>query len=143
MADYFAIRGTVKRFVQTSSLAAVAHGPPADYTGDRSEYMANKLFTEDDWCDDAAPAMIPKDRNVAYSAAKKAAEYALYDLAEESGQFEACCIHPTHVLGPLKAANNDDYLSWQWAFKEMMAGAPMQRSPGGRMLWNIVDVRDC
>ena len=25
----------------------------------------------------------------------------------------------------------------------MLAGAPMQRSPGGRMLWNIVDVRDC
>lgn len=33
--------------------------------------------------------------------------------------------------------------SWQWVFKEMLAGAPMQRSPGGRMLWNIVDVRDC
>eukprot|EP01050_Picozoa_sp_SAG11_P006524 SAG11_NODE_509_length_8856_cov_2.930798_5_plen_243_part_00 len=33
--------------------------------------------------------------------------------------------------------------SWQWVFKEMLAGAPMQRSPGGWMLWNIVDVRDC
>ena len=33
--------------------------------------------------------------------------------------------------------------SWQWVFKEMLAGAPMQRSPGGRMLWNVVDVRDC
>jgi hypothetical protein len=38
--------------------------------------------------------------------------------------------------------NNDDHLSWQWVFKEMLKGAPMQRSPGGRMLWNICDVRD-
>jgi nucleoside-diphosphate-sugar epimerase len=105
--------GTVKRFVQTSSMAAVAHGPPDDYVGDPRTYMQDHVFTEGDWTTqgDANPEMIPLDRNVAYAAAKKAAELALYDLADQPGtSFDACAIHPTHVLGPLKAVNNDDYL---------------------------------
>eukprot|EP01050_Picozoa_sp_SAG11_P006525 SAG11_NODE_509_length_8856_cov_2.930798_6_plen_194_part_00 len=104
---------TIKRFVQTSSLAAVAHGPPADYEGDARTYMQEHIFSEADWTTqgDDNPEMIPQDRNVAYAAAKKAAELALYDLANQPGtSFDACAIHPTHVLGPLKALNNDDYL---------------------------------
>ena len=67
-----------------------------------------------------AQELIPTDRNIAYAAAKKAAEHGLYKVAE-GASFEACAIHPTHVLGPLLAENNDDYLSWQWVFKEMCA----------------------
>lgn len=140
--------GSVKRFVQASSLAAVVHGPPNDYEGEAKYYMRDHIFDEDDWTgqadgsQDPAPELIPTDRNIAYAAAKKAAEHGLYKVAD-TASFEACAIHPTHVLGPLKAVNNDDFLSWQWVFKEMLKGEPMQRSPGGRMLWNICDVRDC
>ena len=105
--------GTVKRFVQASSMAAVGHGPPDDYEGDPRYYMRDHVFTEDDWTgqadgsQDPAPVrqsnplaptnvvwqrpnaerrpaqeLIPTDRNIAYAAAKKAAEHGLYEVAE-------------------------------------------------------------
>ena len=116
--------GTVKRFVQASSMAAVGHGPPDDYEGDPRYYMRDHVFTEDDWTgqadgsQDPAPVsptrsprqtssgsgqmlsvgpsqeLIPTDRNIAYAAAKKAAEHGLYKVAE-GASFEACAIHPT------------------------------------------------
>mmetsp|Transcript_89830 Transcript_89830/g.254545 ORF Transcript_89830/g.254545 Transcript_89830/m.254545 type:complete len:365 (-) Transcript_89830:119-1213(-) len=132
--------GSVKRFVYTSSFAAVGHPRPAGY-----------VFTERDWCGDNLEAyrgywtkdMVPKDRNIAYAMAKAESERMAYRLAEDDGRFEAVSINPCIVLGPLMARNHDDLLSWQNCLRMMMQGEPLKRAgAGGRMLWNIVDVRD-
>lgn len=131
--------GTVKRFVYTSSFAAVGHPRPAGY-----------VFTEKDWCGDNIEAyngywskeMIPKDRNIAYAMAKAESERMAYKFAEEAGSFEAASINPYIVLGPLMCRKHDDFLSWQNQLLMMMQGHPLKRAAKGRMLWNIVDVRD-
>ena len=51
--------GTVKRFVQASSMAAVGHGPPDDYEGDPRYYMRDHVFTEDDWTGQADGSQDP------------------------------------------------------------------------------------
>jgi nucleoside-diphosphate-sugar epimerase len=38
--------------------------------------------------------------------------------------------------------NHDQSWSWQNCIKFMMNGKPYRKSKGGRMLWNLVDVRD-
>lgn len=131
--------GSVKRFVFTSSFAAVGHPRPEGY-----------VFTEKDWCSDNPEGYrgawteesIAKNRDIAYAMAKARAEQMIYQIAEEDGRFEAMAILPVHVLGPLMSANHDQPWSWQNCIRQMLRGKPFKAKKGGRMLWNIVDVRD-
>ena len=129
----------LKRFVFTSSFAAVGHPRPPGY-----------VFTEKDWCGDNVEGyngrwteeMIPKNRDIAYAMAKAEAEKMLYAQAEENGSFDAMAILPLHVIGPLMCANHDQGWSWQNCMRFMAEGKAYKKSAGGRMLWNNVDVRD-
>ena len=131
--------GTVKRFIFTSSFAAVGHPRPEGY-----------VFTEKDWCGDNVEAYkgawteenIPKNRDIAYAMAKANSERLIYELAEQNGRFDAMAILPLHVIGPLMCVNHDQGWSWQNCIKYMLKGKPYKKSRGGRMLWNNVDVRD-
>ncbi len=131
--------GTLRRFVFTSSFAAVGHPRPEGY-----------VFTEKDWCGDNIEAYrgrwteerIPENRDLAYAMAKASAERMLYREAEEDGSFDAMAILPLHVIGPLMCVNHDQGWSWQNCIRYMLQGKPYKKSRGGRMLWNNVDVRD-
>jgi len=131
--------GTVKRFVFTSSFAAVGHPRPEGY-----------VFTEKDWCGDNiegyqgrwTEANISENRDIAYAMAKANTERMIYKMAQEDGGFEAMAILPLHVIGPLMCENHDQGWSWQNCIKHMLQGKPYKKSKGGRMLWNNVDVRD-
>ena len=109
--------GSVKRFVFTSSFAAVGHPRPPGY-----------VFTEKDWCGDNVEAyqgrwskeMIPKDRDTAYAMAKAECEKMCYSIAEENGGFEAFSILPLHVIGPLMCHNHNQPWSWQNCIGQMM-----------------------
>lgn len=129
----------LKRFVFTSSFAAVGHPRPEGY-----------VFTEKDWCGDNVEAYrgawteerIPENRDIAYAMAKAKAEKMLYQAAAEDGSFDAMAILPLHVIGPLMCANHDQGWSWQNCIRYMLMGKPYKKSRGGRMLWNNADVRD-
>ena len=129
----------MRRFVFTSSFAAVGHPRPEGY-----------VFTEKDWCGDNIEGYrgrwskdrIPENRDLAYAMAKANAERMLYKAAEEDGGFDAMAILPLHVIGPLMCANHDQGWSWQNCIRYMLQGKPYKKSRGGRMLWNNVDVRD-
>ena len=131
--------GSLKRFVFTSSFAAVGHPRPEGY-----------VFTESDWCGDNVEGYrgawtednIPKNRDIAYAMAKARAERMMYEMAEKDGSFDAMAILPLHVIGPLMCANHDQGWSWQNCMKFMWLGKDYKKSRGGRMLWNNVDVRD-
>ena len=132
--------GTVKRFVYTSSFSASWHHRPPGY-----------VFTEKDWCDDRPEkykgawdvAKVSERGDIAYAMGKADAERKLYKISEEDGSFEAMAILPVHVIGPLMCLNHDQAVSWQNCIKEMLLGKPFEKMPGGRMLWNCTDVRDC
>ena len=134
-----AVKAGVRRFVFTSSFAAVGHPRPEGY-----------VFTEKDWCGDNVEAYrgrwtrerIPENRDLAYAMAKAEAERMLYKEAAEHGGFDAMSILPLHVIGPLMCANHDQGWSWQNCIRYMVAGKDYRKSRGGRMLWNNVDVRD-
>ena len=131
--------GSLKRFVFTSSFAAVGHPRPEGY-----------IFTESDWCGDNVEGYrgawtednIPKNRDIAYAMAKARAERMMYEMADNDGTFDAMAILPLHVIGPLMCANHDQGWSWQNCMKFMWQGKEYKKSRGGRMLWNNVDVRD-
>ena len=131
--------GAMRRFVFTSSFAAVGHPRPEGY-----------VFTEKDWCGDNIEAYrgrwtedrIPENRDLAYAMAKANTERMLYEAAAEDGSFDAMAILPLHVIGPLMCANHDQGWSWQNCIRFMLQGKPYKKSRGGRMLWNNVDVRD-
>ena len=131
--------GALKRFVFTSSFAAVGHPRPPGY-----------VFTEKDWCGDNIEGyrgrwteeQIPLNRDIAYAMAKANTERMIYQRAEDEGTFDAMAILPLHVIGPLMCVNHDQGWSWQNCMRYMMEGKPYKKSAGGRMLWNCVDVRD-
>jgi len=130
--------GALKRFIFTSSFAAVGHPRPKGY-----------VFTEKDWCGDNEEAYrgawsednIAVNRDIAYAKAKARTEKMIY-AAAKAGTFEAMAILPLHVVGPLMCANHDQSWSWQNCIKFMLRGKSYVKSKGGRMLWNMVDVRD-
>ena len=134
-----AVKAGARRFVFTSSFAAVGHPRPEGY-----------VFTEKDWCGDNVEAYrgrwtrerIPENRDLAYAMAKAEAERMLYKEAEDHGGFDAMSILPLHVIGPLMCANHDQGWSWQNCIRHMVAGKDYKKARGGRMLWNNVDVRD-
>ena len=136
--------GSVKRFVFTSSFAAVAHPRPEGY-----------VFSEKDWCGDNVEAYkgawteenISKNRDIAYAMAKANTEKMIYKMAEDDGNFEAISINPLHVIGPLMSENHNQFFSWQYFIWQLLQGNNFGSLEGkqirsDRMLWNMVDVRD-
>ena len=132
--------GSVKRFVFTSSFSASWHHRPQGY-----------VFTEKDWCDDNPEKYkgawdvkkVSERGDIAYAMGKANTERMIYKIAEEDGSFDAMAILPVHVIGPLMCANHDQSRSWQNCIKQMLQGKPFEKTRGGRMLWNVTDVRDC
>ena len=130
--------GTVRRFVLTSSFSAVSHPEQEGY-----------VYTEKDWCTDNiedrppgwSEADIPNNRHAAYAYGKARAEELIYRAAEEDGRFESISVLPLDVIGPVMCANHDEG-GWHVWIRRMMQGEPFTLTPGGRMLWNNVDVRD-
>jgi dihydroflavonol-4-reductase len=111
----------VKRFVMTSSAAAIAYG------------HGNKVqtFTEADWTNVNTPDAY------AYVKSKTIAERAARDwVAAEGGAIEYCSVNPSAVLGPVWS---DDFSSSIEAVKKLLEGALPGCPDFG---FGIVDVRD-
>lgn len=111
----------VKRFVMTSSMAAIAYG----HGGTKS------VFTEADWTDPTSPDAY------AYVRSKTIAERAARDwVAADGGDMEFCTVNPSLVLGPLQSG---DFSTSLEAIKKLLEGS----MPGMPNLgFGIVDVRD-
>ncbi|MEM8918945.1 MAG: NAD-dependent epimerase/dehydratase family protein [Pseudomonadota bacterium] len=117
----FASEAGVKRFVQTSSMAAVAYGM------DRGE----KTFDENDWTDITHP-----DAH-AYVKSKTISERAARDwMAHHPTEMEYCSVNPGMVLGPVTDA---DFSASVLAIQQIMDGA-MPMAPD--IAYPLVDVRD-
>lgn len=117
----FAKAAGVKRFVMTSSVAAIAYGHPEERT----------QFSESDWSNLASP------RTYAYPKSKTIAERAARDwVASEGGGIEFVTVNPAAVLGPVLGR---DFSPSVEAVKKLLEGA----MPGVPDLgFGIVDVRD-
>ena len=117
----FARDAGVKRFVQTSSMAAVAYGrSEKEYTVDES-----------DWTDVSHPDVYP------YVKSKTIAERAARDwMAAEGGDMEFVSVNPAMVLGPV---DDPDFSPSVEAVKQLLNGSmPMAPDLG----FAIVDTRD-
>lgn len=117
----FAKEAGVKRFVMTSSVAAIAYGH------DRSRNQ----FTEADWTNVASPDAYP------YVQSKTIAERAARDwVAANATDMEFVTVNPSLVLGPLFAA---DFSTSLEAIKKLLEGS----LPGlPKLGFSVVDVRD-
>ncbi len=117
----FARQAGVTRFVQTSSVAAIAYG----------HGKGVHRFTEADWTDLAGADVY------AYVKSKTLAERAARDwVAAEGGCLEFVSINPAAVLGPVW---NDDFSPSIEVVRQLLAGL----LPGCPDLgFGIVDVRD-
>ena len=117
----FAKDAGVKRFVQTSSMAAVAYG------------RSDKVYTvdESDWTDISHPDIYP------YVKSKTIAERAARDWIEENGAgMEFVSVNPSMVLGPV---DDPDFSPSVEAVKQVLDGSmPMAPDLG----FAIVDTRD-
>jgi len=127
---------TVKRFIYTSSFAAIHHPMSSGY-----------IFTEKDWASDNrdndsswSSNRIDEDGVMAYAMAKVETERMCYDFAEKAGRFDVISVCPTNVLGPLLSKVHNSVLSWQWWVGRMLTGITCKQA--WNVLWNIVDVRD-
>lgn len=92
----FAKEAGVKRFVQTSSMAAIAYG------------RSDKVYSvdESDWTDVTHPDVYP------YVKSKTIAERAARDwVGENGGDMEFVSVNPSMVLGPVESA--DFPLRWK------------------------------
>ena len=111
----------VRRFVMTSSVAAIAYG--------RGRGVHH--FTEADWTDLSQPGLTP------YIQSKTVAERAARDwIAREGGDLEYCSICPSVVLGPVWSR---DYSSSVMVVRALLDGR-MAACPD--IGFGIVDVRD-
>ena len=111
----------VRRFVMTSSVAAVAYG--------RGPGVHH--FTEKDWTDVSRPGITP------YIQSKTIAERAARDwVVQEGGAIEYCSINPSVVLGPVWSR---DYSASVVIVKKLLDGS-MGACPD--IGFGIVDVRD-
>ncbi len=117
----FAKEAGVTRFVQTSSMAAVAYG------------RSDKEYTvsEADWTDITHPDVYP------YIKSKTIAERAARDwIAEEGGDMEFVSVNPSMVLGPV---DDPDFSPSVEAVRQLLSGeVPMAPDLG----FAIVDTRD-
>ncbi|HLX81640.1 MAG TPA: NAD-dependent epimerase/dehydratase family protein [Burkholderiales bacterium] len=111
----------VKRFVMTSSVAAISYG--------RGRGVHN--FTEADWTDLSKPGISP------YIRSKTVAERAARDwVAAEGGGMEYCSICPSVVLGPVWSA---DYSASVVILRRLLDGSLGACPDFG---FGVVDVRD-
>jgi dihydroflavonol-4-reductase len=111
----------VKRFVMTSSVAAIAYG--------RGRGVHH--FTEADWTPGDFPGAQP------YTRSKTIAERAARDwVAAEGGGMEYCSINPSVVLGPVWSR---DYSASVTIVKRMLEGSVRGLPDIG---FGVVDVRD-
>ncbi|QNQ07924.1 NAD-dependent epimerase/dehydratase family protein [Sphingomonas alpina] len=117
----FAKEAGVQRFVQTSSVAAIAYG--------RDDLA--RPFTEADWTDVTSPKV------AAYPKSKTIAERVSRDwIAANGGAMEYCSVNPAAVLGPVQSA---DYSASIEFVKRAIDGSV----PGfPRLGFAVVDVRD-
>jgi nucleoside-diphosphate-sugar epimerase len=128
--------GSVKRFIYTSSFAAISHPGPSGYR-----------FTEQDWASDGRENdaswntdNLNEKGEVGYAMAKVELEHLVTRTAAESGTFEAISVCPIVVLGPLLSRAHELVGSWQWHLGRTLEGKTNKR--GWQHLWNVVDVRD-
>lgn len=111
----------VKRFVMTSSVAAISYG--------RGRGVHH--FTEADWTDLSKPGLSP------YIQSKTVAERAARDwVAAEGGGIEYCSICPSVVLGPVWSR---DYSASVVIVKKLLDGSLRACPDFG---FGVVDVRD-
>jgi len=111
----------VRRFVMTSSVAAVSYG----------RGRGVHTFTEADWTDPNRPGTTP------YIQSKTIAERAARDwVAQQGGGLEYCSINPSVVLGPVWSR---DYSASVVVVRKLLDGS-MGACPD--IGFGIVDVRD-
>jgi dihydroflavonol-4-reductase len=111
----------VRRFVMTSSVAAVSYG----------RGRGTRHFTEADWTLLEQPGLTP------YIRSKTIAERAAREwVAKEGGGIEFCTINPSVVLGPVWSA---DYSASVTIVKRLLDGS-MSACPD--IGFGVVDVRD-
>ena len=111
----------VRRFVMTSSVAAISYG--------RSRGV--HYFTEADWTDLSKPGISP------YIQSKTIAERAAREwMAKEGGEMVFCSICPSVVLGPVWSA---DYSASVTVVKSLLNGRVKSCPDIG---FGVVDVRD-
>jgi dihydroflavonol-4-reductase len=111
----------VRRFVMTSSVAAIAYG----------RGRGVHTFTEADWTDPARPGTTP------YVQSKTLAERAARDwVAQQGDGIEYCSINPSVVLGPVWSR---DYSPSVVVVKKLLDGS-MGACPD--IGFGVVDVRD-
>jgi dihydroflavonol-4-reductase len=117
----FAKAAGVRRFVQTSSVAAIAYG----------HGKGIRRFTETDWTDTEGPGVH------AYAKSKTLAERAARDwMAEHGAGMEFVSVNPAVVLGPVWSK---DYSASIEVVRQLLAGSV----PGCPDLgFGVVDVRD-
>lgn len=117
----FARDAGVKRFVLTSSVAAVAYGHPP----------GRDMFTEADWTDASSPDVSP------YAKSKAIAERAARDwIADQGGGMEFVSINPSLVVGPVLDADVSTSIE---LVDKLLSGA----YPGCPNIgFGVVDVRD-
>lgn len=117
----FAKEAGVKRFVMTSSVAAIAYGHGRE----------KHHFTEEDWTNADSPDAY------AYVKSKTIAERAARNwVAEHAPELEFVTVNPSLVLGPLFAA---DFSTSLEAIKKLLEGS----IPGlPNFGFSVVDVRD-
>ena len=128
--------GTVKRFIYTSSFAAIGHPAPPSYVYTENDWASDDRDNDPDWNLDN----LEEKGETGYAMAKVETEHMVNRIAEEDGRFESISVCPIVVLGPLLSKVHELIGSWQWFLGRMLAGKPCQR--GWQALWNIVDVRD-
>lgn len=117
----FARDAGVKRFVLTSSVAAIAYG----HTHDK------RIFTEADWTNTDSPDTSP------YAKSKTIAERAARDwIAAEGGTMEFASVNPSLVVGPVM---DGDFSTSVEVISKMLTGA-MPGCPD--LAFAVVDVRD-
>lgn len=113
--------GTVRRFVQTSSGAAI-YGRP----------QRGRTYDESDWNDDATLHSDP------YGLAKTRAERSVWSFAEAyDGPLTAVAINPVLVLGPVFTEAH--VRTSVGVFRDLLVGT-FPAVP--RLFFNVVDVRD-
>ena len=111
----------VKRFVMTSSVAAISYG----------RGRGVHTFTEADWTDLSKPGLTP------YVQSKTVAERAARDwVTTQGGDMEYCSICPSVVLGPVWSA---DYSASVDIVKKLLDGSMGACPDFG---FGVVDVRD-